>query len=80
MYSMLGSQFETSLRLLLLLEAVCNESLTEDTIAALDFITLYSHDFDVTEICTVTASTDLESFLHVVKRQSSQSNNSFWIG
>lgn len=45
MNSILGSQFETSLRVLLLLEATKNDALTEGAITALDYITVYSHDF-----------------------------------
>jgi hypothetical protein len=45
MNALLGSQFEASLRVLLLLEAARGEMLTEGTIAALDFIAVYSRDF-----------------------------------
>ncbi len=49
MNNILGSQFEASLRILLLLEAAQNESLSEGAIAALDYITVYSHDFGISE-------------------------------
>lgn len=49
MNSILGSQFEASLRILLLLEAAPNETLSEGAIAALDYITVYSRDFGVSE-------------------------------
>ncbi len=49
MNTILGSQFETSLRILLLLEAVHGEELSEIVIAEIDFITAYSHDFGVTK-------------------------------
>ena len=49
MNSILGSKFEVSLRILLLLEAAQNEPLTEGAIAALDYITVYSHDFGLSE-------------------------------
>ena len=49
MSSMLGSEFETSLRILLLLQAIQGETMTEGAIAALDFITVYSRDFNVTD-------------------------------
>ncbi|AQU03378.1 hypothetical protein B1774_04590 [Dehalococcoides mccartyi] len=49
MNKILGSQFEASLRILLLLEAVQNEPLSEGAIAALDYITVYSHDFGISE-------------------------------
>jgi hypothetical protein len=45
MNNVLGSQFEASLRIMLLLEAAQDGALTESTIAALDYITVYSHDF-----------------------------------
>lgn len=49
MNTILGSQFETSLRILLLLEAMHGEALSEIVIAELDFITAYSQDFGITE-------------------------------
>jgi hypothetical protein len=45
MNSIIGSQFEASLRILLLFEAAQNEPLTEGAIVALDYIAVYSHDF-----------------------------------
>ena len=45
--NILGSQFEASLRIALLLEAANNETLTEGAIAALDYVTVYSHDFGI---------------------------------
>jgi len=50
MNNILGSQFEASLRITLLLEAAQNESLTEGAISALDYITVYSHDFGITDL------------------------------
>lgn len=49
MNSVLGSQFEASLRIMILLEAAQNNTLTESAIAALDYITVYSHDFGLSE-------------------------------
>lgn len=49
MNNILGSQFEASLRILLLLEAVQNKTLTAGAIVALDYITVYSHDFGFSE-------------------------------
>lgn len=49
MNNILGSQFEASLRILLLLEAAQNETLTTGAITALDYITVYSHDFGFSE-------------------------------
>jgi len=49
MNRILGSQFEASLRILLLLEAAQNETLSEGAIAALDYITVYAHDFGFPE-------------------------------
>lgn len=49
MKGILGSQFETSLRVLLLLSASHEKPLKEETIAKLDFITVYSRDFGVTD-------------------------------
>lgn len=49
MNSILGSRFEASLRIVLLLEAASNDTLTEGAIVALDYITIYSHDFGFSE-------------------------------
>lgn len=49
MNNVLGSTFEASLRILLLLEATQNDELTEGAITAIDYITVYSHDFGLTE-------------------------------
>ena len=49
MNNILGSQFEASLRILLLLEAAQNETLTAGAMVALDYITVYSHDFGFPE-------------------------------
>lgn len=49
MNSILGSQFEASLRILLLLEAAQSEMISEGAIAALDYITVYAHDFGLSE-------------------------------
>jgi hypothetical protein len=49
MNSLLGSEFETSLRILILFEAAFEEPLNEETIAMLDFMTIYSRDFEITD-------------------------------
>lgn len=49
MNTLLGSAFEACLRILVLLEAAQDHTLMEDTIAPLDFITVYSKDFDMTD-------------------------------
>ena len=49
MNTVLGSQFETSLRVLLLLEAANNDPLDEVAIAGLDYITIYANDFDLSD-------------------------------
>ena len=47
MNSVLGTQFEASLRVLVLLEAAHEEMLTEGEIVAFDYIAAYAHDFGV---------------------------------
>lgn len=49
MNTLLGSTFEACLRILVLLEAAQENTLMEDTIAPLDFITVYSRDFDMSD-------------------------------
>lgn len=49
MNDVLGTTFEAYLRVLILLEAAHEDTLTEETVAALDFITVYAKDFDVTD-------------------------------
>lgn len=49
MNTLLGSAFEAYLRILVLFEAAKQMPLKEDTIAQLDFITVYSRDFDITD-------------------------------
>ena len=49
MNTLLGSTFEACLRILVLLEAAHENTLMEDTIAPLDFITVYSRDFDMSD-------------------------------
>lgn len=49
MNAILGSEFETYLRILVLFEAAKEKPLQEETIAALDFITVYSSDFSITD-------------------------------
>jgi hypothetical protein len=49
MNSLLGSEFETSLRILILFEAAFEDPLNEETIAMLDFMTIYSRDFEITD-------------------------------
>ncbi|WP_206812126.1 ABC-three component system middle component 2 [Paradesulfitobacterium ferrireducens] len=49
MNALLGSDFETSLRILILLEAAHKKPLNVEEIAALDFITVYSSDFGITD-------------------------------
>jgi hypothetical protein len=49
MNTLLGSAFEACLRILVLLEAAQENTLMEDTIAPLDFITVYSRDFDMSD-------------------------------
>ena len=50
MNSVLGSQFEATLRIPLLLEASGNETLTEGAIAAIDHIAVYSRDFGLSKV------------------------------
>ena len=45
----LGSTHEVSLRMLLLLEMLDGKKVTVDMLAAIDFITVYGHDFEITE-------------------------------
>lgn len=45
----LGTTHETSLRMALLLEALGNKGMTANMLAALDFITVYGHDFNITD-------------------------------
>ena len=47
MKTVLGTQFETSLRLLVLLLAVHERSLTEGEIVAIDYIASYASDFGI---------------------------------
>ncbi len=49
MSNIIGSEFELYLRILLILEASDNKSLTEGAIAALDHIIVYARDFDMAE-------------------------------
>ncbi|WP_066633956.1 ABC-three component system middle component 2 [Desulfolucanica intricata] len=49
MNTLLGSEFETYLRILILFEAAFEEPLNEETIAMLDFMTIYSRDFEITD-------------------------------
>ena len=49
MNSLLGSEFETFLRILILFEAAFEKHLNEETIAMLDFMTIYSRDFEITD-------------------------------
>mgnify|MGYP000973383713 CR=1 FL=1 len=49
MNTLLGSEIETSLRILILFEAAFEEPLNEETIAMLDFMTIYSGDFEITD-------------------------------
>lgn len=49
MTGILGSKFEASLRILLLLGAAQEIALTEGEIVALDYITVYAHDFGLAE-------------------------------
>jgi len=49
MNTLLGSAFEACLRILVLLEAAQKNALMEDTIAPLDFITVYSRDFNMSD-------------------------------
>jgi hypothetical protein len=50
MNALLGSKYETSLRILLLLEAAQGETLPEGAITALDYITVYAHDFGLSDV------------------------------
>lgn len=43
----LGTSFETSLRILLLLDASNGKGMTENMLCALDFIIVYAHDFGI---------------------------------
>lgn len=45
----LGTTYEVSLRMLLLLEASESNAMTADMLAAIDFIAVYGHDFGITE-------------------------------
>ena len=45
----IGTVYEISLRMLLLLEVAENAGMTADMLAAIDFITVYGRDFDVSE-------------------------------
>ena len=49
MKGILGGQFETSIRILVLLEAAYESKLTEGEIIALDFIVLYARDFGIAD-------------------------------
>ena len=48
MNTLLGSQFEASLRILLLFQAAHGALFTEERLVTLDFITIYSSDFGMT--------------------------------
>ncbi len=48
MNTLLGSKFETALRILILFEAALEKPLNEEAIAMLDFMTIYSRDFEIT--------------------------------
>lgn len=45
----LGTTYEVSLRMLLLLEVSESNAMTADMLAAIDFITVYGRDFGITE-------------------------------
>lgn len=49
MNTLLGSQFETSLRILILFEAAHEKPLKEEVIVMLDFINIYSRDFGIAD-------------------------------
>lgn len=49
MNDILGTTFEAYLRVLILFEAANQDTLKEETITALDFITVYAKDFDITD-------------------------------
>lgn len=49
MIKLYNTPFEASLRTLLILESLKNKSYTTDMIAAIDFISIYSREFEITD-------------------------------
>ena len=50
MNNLFNTQFEISLRALLMLEAAGEQWETADMLAAEDFITVYGRDFDISDV------------------------------
>ncbi|MGX7092417.1 ABC-three component system middle component 2 [Hutsoniella sourekii] len=48
--NLIGSEFETSLRLLILLKELCKFTLNEHQIACIDFVAIYAADFGLFEL------------------------------